>query len=212
MKIKTVLFDFDGTIADTVDPVVDILNEFSASWGEKAITPEALEKYRSMRNQDAFKATGVPAYKVFFILRKVWKEIQERIPELNCIKGIKPALEQLDKDGFQLGIVTTGIKENVLKFLKANDLDMFDFIYDEKRMFGKKKALKKVLKEKDLNPQEVIYVGDQTSDIDAAKSLGIKIIAVGWGFNKESILVEQEPEYFINEPKELIDILNSTRK
>jgi len=207
MKIKTVLFDFDGTIADTVDPVVEIINEFSNSWGEKTITPEDLEKYRNLNNQDALKATGVPAYKVFFMLRKVWKEIQRRIPELECIDGIKPALQQLDKSGFQLGIVTTGIKENASKFLEANDLDMFDFIYDGKQMFGKKKALKKVLKEKNLKPEEVIYVGDQTSDIDAAKDLNIKVIAVGWGFNREPILVEHEPEYFVNKPQELVKIL-----
>ena len=207
MKIKTILFDFDGTVADTVGPVVDILNEIAPEFGLDQITEEELNRYRNQRNQDALKDTGVPKYKVLLILRRTWKEINARIPSLNPISGIEDVLRELKISGLQLGIVTTGLRDNVMKFLDNNNLDMFDFVDSGSSMFGKKKVLKRVLKEHELNPKEVIYIGDQTSDIEAAKNSGIKIIAVGWGFNLEKILKEHNPDYFVKEPKELVKIL-----
>lgn len=54
---------------------------------------------------------------------------------------------------------------------------------------------------------EVIYVGDETRDVEAAKKVGVKVIAVTWGINSEKILRKQNPDYLIVKPKELIEVL-----
>ena len=52
-------------------------------------------------------------------------------------------------------------------------------------------------------------MGDEIRDIDAAKKTGIKVIAVGWGFNSQEALAAQNPNFLIERPQELIEIMNS---
>jgi len=208
-KAKFILFDFDGTIADTVNPIVDILNDLSGHYGYRKIDGEILERFRNQRNQDALKATGVHLYKILFIVRRVRQEMQKKIREIRPIAGIKETLSQLVQDGHRIGIVTTGSKRNVETFLKNNDLGDFEFIYAGKRFFSKGKILKRLLRKHKLTPVTAIYVGDQTSDIEAAREAGIKIVAVGWGFNSEGILRQYHPDALVKSPDELANSLQS---
>jgi len=115
----------------------------------------------------------------------------------------------LKKRGFQLGIITSNSRENVLGALEKNGLqDTFTFIYSGST-FGKHKVINKWLKIENINPEEVAYVGDEIRDIDAAKKTGIKVIAVGWGFNSPQALAAQNPNFLIERPQELIEIINS---
>jgi phosphoglycolate phosphatase len=202
-KTKFILFDFDGTIADTVNPIVNILNDLSEHFGYRKIDKEIFEHFRSKRNQDALKEVGMPLYKILLIVRRVHKEVKSKINEIKPIVGIGEILVRLVKDGHRIGIVTTGSKENVEAFLKNNNFKRFEFIYAGKRFFGKGKILKRLLKKHGLSAAEVVYVGDQTSDIEAARQAGIKVVAVGWGFNSETILRQSNPDVFVNNPDEL---------
>ena len=208
-KTKFILFDFDGTIADTVNPIINILNDLSGHFGYKKIDKETFEHLRGQRNQDALKETGVPPYKVLLIVKRVREEIKNKINEIKPIMGIEEVLARLVKNGYRIGIVTTGSKENVGAFLKSNGFEKFEFIYAGKRFFSKGKILKRLLKKHRLSATEVVYVGDQTSDVEAARQVGIKVIAVGWGFNSEAILRQNNPDAFVNSPSELENSLQS---
>ena len=84
---------------------------------------------------------------------------------------------------------------------------MFDFIYSGTILFGKSKAINKFLKQENIKPEAVIYVGDEIRDIEAARRSEIKVIAVSWGFNSEQVLAELHPDYLIQNPAELIDAI-----
>ena len=86
--------------------------------------------------------------------------------------------------------------------------DTFTFIYSGST-FGKHKVINKWLRIENINPEKVVYVGDEVRDIDAAKKTGIKVIAVGWGFNSQEALAAQNPDFLIERPQELIEIMNS---
>ncbi|MFH1694499.1 MAG: HAD-IA family hydrolase [Patescibacteria group bacterium] len=213
MKEKTILFDFDGTVADTVGPIVEILNEIADDFGFPQIDGEILERFRNKENREALKYAlekgKIPKYKVPLIIKRVWSEIHKKIATWQPIDGMKEALLSLKRDGYQLGIVTTGSKRNVIKFLEGNEMEYFDFIYGGKSLFGKEKILQDLLKSHNLHPEEVFYIGDQTSDIEAARSVGIRSIAVTWGFNSEEILRKHNPDGFVTTPNDLEDVFKS---
>jgi phosphoglycolate phosphatase-like HAD superfamily hydrolase len=52
----------------------------------------------------------------------------------------------------------------------------------------------------------MIYIGDETRDIEACKKINVPIIAVSWGFNSHKSLASHSPTYLINNPKELVEI------
>ena len=85
---------------------------------------------------------------------------------------------------------------------------VFDFIYSG-TTFGKSKVINKLLNQNNINPQQAIYVGDETRDIEAARKSNIRAIAVSWGFNSKELLAAQNPDFLIHQPNELIDVIGS---
>jgi phosphoglycolate phosphatase len=65
------------------------------------------------------------------------------------------------------------------------------------------------LKQQNLRLEQAIYVGDEIRDIEAAKRSNIKVIAVSWGFNSKEILAQHEPDFLIDEPKQLKEAIAS---
>lgn len=205
MTVKLILFDFDGTIADTHDAFVEIVNGLSEEFGYKSVNQEDLERLKHLSSREIIKQSRIPLVKIPFILNRVRVELTNRIQSLKPIQGIETYLLQLKEKGYSLGIITSNLKDNVLTFLENNNLDhLFDFIYSGVTLFGKDKTINKILKQHQLKQNEVIYIGDETRDIHASKKSKIKVISVGWGFNSPEALAKHHPDFLIAQPQELI--------
>lgn len=211
MAQKVVIFDFDGTIADTVDALVSIANRLAKEFGYVQITPEELALLRNLTSREIINYSGISVFKIPFLVKKIKGELKSKIPELKPIPGMKEALINLKNAGHCLGIITSNSKDNVTEFLRINELDnLFEFIYSGITIFGKTTIINNLLKQKQLKPEEVIYVGDETRDIEASKKANIKVVAVSWGFNSPEVLAKQNPNYLIHHPSELLDVVNNS--
>jgi phosphoglycolate phosphatase-like HAD superfamily hydrolase len=71
-------------------------------------------------------------------------------------------------------------------------------------LFGKGRVIQRLLRRHHLNPEDVIYVGDETKDIEAARKIGIKVISVSWGYNSSQALAAEHPDFLIYRPEELL--------
>jgi HAD superfamily hydrolase (TIGR01549 family) len=209
MTQKVIIFDFDGTIADTVDALVSIANRLAVEFSYAEISPEQLTLLRNFSSREIIKYTGVSLLKIPFLVKKVKAELKNKIQELQPIPGIKEALLELQQNGYKLVIITSNSRDNVTEFLKINKLDyVFEFIYSGVTIFGKTTIINNVMKQKRFSPQEVMYVGDETRDIEAAKKSHIKVIAVTWGFNSPEVLAKQNPDFLIHQPRELWQVVS----
>lgn len=65
------------------------------------------------------------------------------------------------------------------------------------------------MQQENLSFEEVIYIGDETRDIEAARKSYVKAIAVSWGFNSKEVLAEQNPDFLIHQPQELIKVIEN---
>lgn len=210
MTQKVIIFDFDGTIADTVDALVSLANSLATEFGYAQITPEELVILRNLTSREIFKYSGIPLFKIPFLLKKVKRELKNKIPELKPIVGIREALVELKDNGNRLGIITSNSKGNVKQFLEINNLDsLFEFIHTGVTIFGKTTIINNVLRQKQIKTEEVIYVGDETRDIEASKKAHIKVIGVTWGFNSEEALLKQNPDDLIHHPHELVEVIRN---
>jgi HAD superfamily hydrolase (TIGR01509 family) len=206
---KVIIFDFDGTLADTIDILLSITNRLSAEFGFKSATKEELAQLSNLNSWQILQYSGISIFKFPLLIRRLKAELHSELPNIQLFPGIKEVLLELKKRGFQLGIITSNSRENVLGSLEKNGLqDTFTFIYSGST-FGKHKVIKKWLRIENINTEKVVYVGDEIRDIDAAKKTGIKVIAVGWGFNSQEALAAQNPDFLIERPQELIEIMNS---
>jgi phosphoglycolate phosphatase len=207
---KTILFDFDGTIADTVDAGVEIFNGLARKYGFSEITDENAQELRAKGPRAAMKALEVPMRRVPTVLRSLRSGIRSALPSVEAIEGMRTTLLDLREKGYQLGIVTSNSTENVRQFLKDHQMEFFDYIQAGTGIFNKASKIKKVMKREELKCEETIFVGDEIRDIEAAKKNNMTAIAVTWGLNSREGLESAEPDFIVESTRELVELFQST--
>ena len=205
-SMSTLIFDFDGTLAETLELTRQLFNKVAPKYHLTPLSEADLPKLRDKSAREVLKMSGLPFYKLPFLIRDVQKTFHRHARDVQPIPGIKPALTQLHSAGVTLGIVTSNSQENVEAFLDTHHIDCFDFIHSEKNLWGKGPVLAKVVKKMKLNPAETWYVGDEVRDIEAARTAGLKVIAVTWGFNSKKALSETKPDRLIEKPAQLLSV------
>jgi len=206
---KILIFDFDGTLADTLLTNLQIIKDLDLNHGRE-ITTEMVEEFKNVSASDFFRENGISKIKLFFNFRKIKKGLGRRIHKVNIFPGIKDELGKLHRAGFRLGILSSNDKKNIELFLKKFEIaHLFDFIYTEKNVFSKDTKLKFIIKLLRLNPEDVIYIGDEVRDIEAAKKAGLKSLAVAWGYNSFKILQLAAPNVLVKSSKQIKKAVDS---
>ncbi len=203
-KEKTLIFDFDGTLADTLETVVQIYNEWAPHYGCLPLQIKNIEALRNEKMQELLKMHRISWLKLLFLIWKIRKELQRRMSSIRPIKNIQSELKKLKEAGYVLGIMSSNSKKNIQTFLRMNKMDKeFKFIYSGRNMFGKAKILRKLIRRENLRKEELVYIGDETRDIEATQQLGIPMIAVTWGLNGREALASLNPNSIIDAPEQI---------
>jgi len=203
--IKYIIFDFDGTIANTIDLVLDIYNRIAPEFNCKPIREEDKRRISVHQTKEALEEYGITKLKLFLLMLRIRKEMGKHIADIKPVEGIKETLQAIKNSGLCLGILTSNSVLNVSKFLENNGLcDMIDFIYSGKSLFGKDKVMTHLFDQEHISKQDVIYVGDEKRDIEACKKVGIPIIAVTWGLSDTKTLETLQPNNIAHSPADLL--------
>jgi len=101
-NIKYIIFDFDGTIADTLGMTIYIFNRIAPEYDCKPINDEDWELIRTKRPQDLLKVCGVTNLKLVLILLRVRKEMSRLIPEIRPVKNITDAYSGYVREALRL--------------------------------------------------------------------------------------------------------------
>lgn len=206
---KYIIFDFDGTLVDSIEVAINVYNRIAPKYKCKPIQDDASEILSSRNPQKYFKEYGITPFKLLLLVYMVRRELGKHISDIEPVKGMAPALKELKEAGFTLGVLTSNSRKNVIRFMENNKLhDIFDFFYSGRHLFGKDVAIKEIIKKESIPAHRVLYVGDETRDALAMKKAGIPIIAVSWGLTKREKLETLHPAAIIDQPAELLTLAN----
>ena len=204
---KVVIFDFDGTLADSFPLMVKILKKRVKEMGYPELTNKQIEVMRSMRPLDIIKHFKFPIWKVPKLIKTVREDLFKQVTSIKLFSGIRQLIDELGKRNLRYGILTSNSIKAVDSFLKYHNLRGFEFIESETNIFRKSTHLIKIIKKYFLNKQEVIYVGDEVRDIIASQEAGIDVIAVTWGYNKKEILKQNNPTFIVDKPSNILKFI-----
>ncbi len=204
MNIQAIIFDFDGTIANTLEAILKLFNEVAPKYDIPVIKNSDREKIRDFSIKELVNEYHISPWKLLQLTRYILPKLKNNLKDISAVEGIAEVLKDLEKQGVKIGVVTSNSKENVELFLANQNISQIEFIHSEKNFFGKGKVLSHLIQKQKLDKQNVVYVGDEVRDIDAARAAGISVIAVTWGFNSRKRLEQSKPDYLITEPKQIL--------
>ncbi|HSH18024.1 MAG TPA: HAD-IA family hydrolase [Candidatus Saccharimonadales bacterium] len=204
--MAAIIFDFDGTIADSFDYVAGFLERHVRKG--RPLTHEEREKLRGMTMQQMAIHLGSPYWKlpILFIIGR--RAMGRAIYDVPIFAGMGKVVEQLHAEGHELMIVSSNNNRNIKRSLKQHHLyKYFTDIYGNAGFFGKQRAIRRVLWRNSYKPQEATYIGDEVRDVVAAKAAGIQVIAASWGFDHAEILEQHKPTAVAHTPQDIVRIL-----
>ncbi len=203
LRPELIIFDFDGTLANSLHLGVEIMNALAPEFGHLKVEPERMMYLRDQGPRRIMKALKVSRWKLPFLLKRARQEYGKRITEVTPYDGAVETLKVLRDRGYRLAVLTSNAEENVKRFFDKFDFGEFDFIEGKSSVWGKKKDLRRILKVQKLDAHEVVYIGDERRDIEAAHANKIPVVSVTWGFNSERGLAELKPRAMVHSWQEM---------
>lgn len=217
--LKLIVFDWDGTLADSVSKIVACKKFLAFKYGLQPPSEEIVKSVLGTKFEDAMVKCFPTASSD--LLKSLGEEfhslMQEEQYQATLFPMAKEVLNALKQRGFKLAIATSKDKSEMAKAIQYCGLEkMFDIICCGKE-YGEKpnsSMLVHIMKTLKIREDECIMIGDTVTDMEFAKAANVKAIGVTFGAHSHEKLKTYEPVVFLSDWKQLtgvIDKLCSTK-
>jgi phosphoglycolate phosphatase len=205
---RLVIFDFDGTLADSFPWFLTIVNSVAEKYRFRKIAPDEVEGLRGLGAREIVKSFDVPTWKLPFIARHMRKLKAQHQGEISLFPGVDRMLRDLEAQGLTLAIVTSDAEPNVRATLGAANAARIDVFACGASLFGKAAKFRNVLKRTGIPPTETLTIGDEMRDAVAAAEAGIPFGAVAWGYATADALARTQPAEMFRTMDEIAEKLS----
>jgi phosphoglycolate phosphatase len=206
-----ILFDYDGVLADTLDDLIQFGQIACDRLNVKhVVTKDDLNNLEVMSFSTFGRACQVPEHLNDDFVKISLNLFAEKITPPNIFEGISDVIKHFSTN-HKLAIVTTNSSQNVNAFLAQHGLSSFiHAVYGVDTAGTKAKKILMARKQL-LKAQEdsVFMIGDSLSDIRSAKEASVTSIAVTWGHQSLENLLRGNPDYVVDKPQDLIDVIEN---
>ncbi|GJD31535.1 Phosphoglycolate phosphatase [Methylobacterium adhaesivum] len=196
---RLVVFDFDGTLADSFPWFARVINDVADRYRFARIAPDETEVLRGLDAAGIVRHLGIAPWKLPFISRHMHALAARDIGEIQLFPGIAAMLSDLDAAGMPLAIVSSNTRANIEAVLGPEARRFRYFAYGAS-LFGKGRRLGALIREAGFDPAMVLYVGDEIRDHDAARAAGCSFAAVAWGYTRLEALRATGPALLLHSP------------
>jgi len=208
---QAVIFDFDGTIADSFEYVFDFLKKEAGNTSK--FTTAELKDLRKMPMRRLALRLGISVWRLpltYFKGRQVMRAHMEHVEPFD---GMIDVIRQLHADGYQLFIASSNSSRNIKQLLRRQGvLSCFRTVRSSAGITGKPALIRQLLVRYRLSRRTAWYVGDEMGDVVAASRAGVHSLAVSWGFADPEKLKQLGPDAFADAPADILRIIGATWK
>jgi phosphoglycolate phosphatase len=207
VKYKLAIFDFDGTLADTLPWFGHVLNGVAKTFRFKTVNAQESDLLRGKGAREILQYLGIPGWKLPFIARHVRSLMAKDIEMVRLFSGANRMLRKLSESGVMLAVVSSNAEDNVRFVLGADTSTLVRYYACEASMFGKSAKFRTILRKSNLRPSDAIYIGDEIRDFEAARQEGLSFGAVAWGYTRAETLAALSPRFMFTSVDEIADKL-----
>jgi len=205
MAFRTLIFDFDGVIADTRDLIIKIGNIYATETGQDPLSEEDIDTYYEHGARALMVKRGFSLLDVARLLKRGSELFAKQAGSVRLVPGIGEAIKKAARSGARVIVVTSNTEESV-KGIMGDFSKELAGIFTEKDLFGKAAKLKKVISSFGINPSDALYIGDEPRDMIAARKAGAHPIGATWGFGSKRSLISAGAVKVLSCPEELAEL------
>jgi phosphoglycolate phosphatase len=205
VSYKLVIFDFDGTLADSFPWFLDVFDSLAERFQFKKLDRSNLDALRRMDSRELMRVHGVPLWKVPMIGAHAKALQGKNLHNINLFDGISDVLNALNARGVKVAVVTSNAQENVEQVLgtAASNISHYDC---GASLFGKAAKFKAVMKAAGVSASDTLSIGDEVRDIEAARECGVAAGAVSWGYAAPERLKAERPDFVFRRPDDILTV------
>ena len=201
--IKNIIFDWSGTLSNDTEMVHQIMMGIFEKYGHSRIS------------FDEFRDEFMLPYMEFYwkYLPNLKKEDQDQMFKENISRinphlfpGAKETLEFLKIKNINMVILSSTNQDHIEEKIIENSLQNI-FTEVKASVYDKIKTIPELMLKHNFKPEETIFVGDMVHDIKTGRAVGIKTLALTWGYHKKEKLAASNPDFLIDNIKKLKEII-----
>jgi phosphoglycolate phosphatase len=201
---KLVIFDFDGTLSDSGEWFLSILDDLSERFRfRRVVDRDEVERLRRRPTREVIQHLGIPGWKLPLISRHVRARFRENARDIRTFDGVRAMLQTLADAGIRMMLCSSNGEANVRAVL-GPDAARFEAYFCGSGLFGKVAKFRRAIKASGLAPSAILAIGDETRDIDAARAVGIGAGAVLWGYANPDLLIAMRPDITFAHPADIV--------
>lgn len=217
MRFKAVIFDLDGTLLDTIEDIKETMNQVLREYNYQEYSQEEYKYFVGKGVDNLIKEvmkSGNIEQEAFAKLKKGYYEVYIKQATVNTkiYDGISELLTELKQKGISLNVLSNKPHSQTIEVIKHYfDDNVFDLVYGKKEEFLPKPhpdSASDLVANLNLNPEEILYVGDTETDMFTAKNAKFYSIGVLWGFRKKEELVNAGADKIVENPTEILELFS----
>ncbi|WP_100405421.1 pyrophosphatase PpaX [Bacillus solitudinis] len=212
MSIDTILFDLDGTLINTNDLIIASFLHTLEEYYPGKYTRERVIDFIGPPLTTTFESMDKSRAEEMIQTYRTHNHLNHDLL-VKEYEGVYETIEELHKQGFKLGIVTTKIRKTAKMGLELTNLaQFFDVIVgfdDVEKVKPDPEPLEKALKALGSTKETAMMVGDTPHDILAGKNTGVPTAVVGWSIKGREVVKLYEPDFILDSMKDLLTIVGA---
>jgi len=190
---RLVIFDFDGTLADSLPWLHSVFADLAREFGFRNPAAGELEALRRAPPRDALALLEVARWKMPFIAARVRRRMAAELHAIRVFAGVDEVLERLEAAGVTLAVVSSNSRRNVERVLGPTAAARVAHWACGAGLLGKASLFKRVLARSGIPAAHAICIGDEIRDAQAARAAGVAFGAVSWGYHAIDALRGEGP-------------------
>lgn len=212
--IRFLVFDFDGTLADTTEGILRTTEATVARMGLPAPDRAAVQQAIGLPLRGSLRAAGIPEDRLeegADIYHVLFYEVAPK--HVSIYPGVKEGLAMLAEAGYRMGIATSRSEPSLVMLLEEHGLrQYFEILGTVGCVSNPKPApdlVRWVLDRFGASPRESVVIGDTIYDVQMGKAAGCSTVAVPYGNHTEELLRSSSPDRIIHDLRELPPLLET---
>ena len=204
---KLAIFDFDGTLGDTMAWFLNESDAMAQRFGFLPIDRSNLDNLRHKSAREMMRIHKVPLLKLPMLAKHVQSMMQLDAGSIRLFDGVPEMLRTVHAAGVKIAVVSSNSEANIRVVLGPELSGLVARFDCGASVFGKARKFRKVMKTLGVKPSEAISIGDETRDIDAGRKAKLATAGVSWGYTQPQALADKTPDHMLGNVPDVVALL-----